>query len=300
MPGPRVSIGMPVWNGEGFLRDGVEALLGQTFGDLELIISDNGSTDATQAICQEYVERDPRVRYYRSARNLGLQANFAKVLEMATAPYFMWGCPDDLWDASYVETMVAVLDSRESVVLAGCNAAAIDRHGALIGHFNNVAVYSKGGVRARAHRFICMPPGGGHATLIYGLMRTPIIQRIGFAPLGRLRADNRGYYATDLLTLFRLLFEGDFHVVDETLYFHRDTHFHRKGLQLLTAVARAMHQVHGYYGDLRSIIGDSGLDERERLSLVRASFREELGFYPAYSWRLLARRIRILERGAGG
>ena len=90
--------------------------------------------------------------------------------------------------------------------------------------FDNAAVYSPRGIGARAHRFICTPPGGGHATLIYGLMRTPVIQRVGlFAPPGKVRDQNRGYYATDLLTLFRLMFEGDFHVADETLYFHRDT-----------------------------------------------------------------------------
>jgi glycosyltransferase involved in cell wall biosynthesis len=291
---------MPVWNGEEYLRDGLDSLLGQTFDDLELIISDNASTDATQAICEEYADRDSRVRYYRNARNIGLQANFARVLRLATAPYFMWGCPDDLWDPSYVAKMVAVLDDRESVVLSGSSAAQIDRDGVQLGHFDNVSVLSPRGIRARAHRFICTPPGGGHATLIYGLMRTPVIQRVGlFAPPGKARHQDRGYYATDLLTLFRLLFEGDFHVVDETLYFHRDTYFDHRGLQRLTAVARAMHEVHGYYGDLRSIIGDSGLDERERLSLVRTTFREELRFYPAYSWRLLARLMRLLARRTG-
>jgi len=299
MAGPRVSIGMPVWNGEEFLRDGLDALLGQTFGDLELIISDNGSTDATQAVCQEYVKRDPRVRYYRSARNLGLQANFAKVLEMATAPYFMWGCPDDLWDASYVARMVAVLDSRESVVLAGCNTANIDHRGVAQSHFDNVAVYAPRGTAARAHRFICTPPGGGHATLIYGLMRTPVIQRIGFAPLGRLRANNRGYYATDLLTLFRLLFEGDFHVAEETLYFHRDQFMGRKGLARIVGLAETARDVHGYYGDLRSILRGTTLDPRQKAALARVSLLQELGFYPALGRRLLARRIRILAREAG-
>jgi glycosyltransferase involved in cell wall biosynthesis len=289
---------MPVWNGEEFIRAGLDSLLGQTFGDIELVISDNGSTDTTEVICREYAERDPRVRYHRNPRNIGLQGNFQRVLELATAPYFMWGCPDDLWDASYVAKMVAVLDSRESVVLAGSNAAAIDRHGVLIGHFDNTAVYSPKRVGARAHRFVCTRPGGGQATLFYGLMRTSVIQRVGYAPQGSIRDHNRGYYATDLLTLFRLLFEGDFHVVDETLYFHRDTHFMRKGLQRLTAVASAMYQVHGYYRDLRSIIRDSGLDDHQRSSLVRASFREELGFYPAYSRRLVGTRMAHLMREA--
>jgi glycosyltransferase involved in cell wall biosynthesis len=290
---------MPVWNAQEFMRGGIASLLGQTFGDLELIISDNASTDATQAISEEYAARDPRVRYDRNARNIGVEANFAKVLELATAPYFMWGCPDDLWDASYVEKMVAILDGRKSVVLAGSNAAAIDRHDVLMGHFDNAAVYSLTGIGARAHRFICTPPGGGQAMLIYGLMRTPVIQRVGYPPPGKIRDYNRGYYASDLLTVFRLMFEGDFHVAEETLYFHRDTYFGRQGLQRFGVVARAFRQVHGYYGDLRSILRDSPLDERQKSSLVRATLRGELGFYPAYSRRLLARRMAILAPRAG-
>lgn len=294
-----MSIGMPVRNGQEFIRAGIASLLGQTFGDLELIISDNASTDATRAICEEFAERDNRVRYHRNAVNIGLQANFAKVLALATAPYFMWGCPDDLWDASYVARMVAVLDSRESVVLSGSNAANIDGDGVQQDHFDNVSAYAPRKTGPRAHRFICTPPGGGHATLIYGLMRTPVIQRVGFAPPGKVRDDNRGYYATDLLTLFRLIFEGDFHVADETLYFHRDLFTGRRGLQRLAGLASTFRNVHGYYGDLRTVVRGSALDERQQSALVRASFMQELRFYPAYGRPLVARRIALRASGDG-
>jgi len=60
---PRVSIGMPVWNGERFVRQGLDSLLGQTMGDFELVISDNASSDGTQEICEEYARRDKRIRY---------------------------------------------------------------------------------------------------------------------------------------------------------------------------------------------------------------------------------------------
>ena len=297
MPGPRVSIGMPVWNRERYIRSGLDSLLGQTFGDFELIISDNASTDQTQAICEEYAERDRRVRYSRNGRNIGLQANFERVLQLASAPYFMWGCPDDLWDATYVAQMVAVLDGCESVVLAGSNGAAINKRDVVIGQFDNAAVFRPKGIVAKAHRFVSTPPGGGHATLFYGLMRTPIIQRVGYAPPGKIRDHNRGYYATDLLVLFRLMFEGDFHVVDETLYFHRDTHFDQRGSQRLVAVARAFREVHGYYGDLRSIIRESPLDDCAKSSLTRATLRGELRFHPLYARRLFARRMATIARG---
>jgi hypothetical protein len=130
-------------------------------------------------------------------------------------------------------------------------------------------------------------------------MRTPVIQQLGYAPPGRVRDHDRGYYATDLLTLFKLVFEGDFHVVGETLYFHRDTKLGRQGLRRFESVARALVQAHGYYRDLRLILRDAPLSDRERTSLVRATFREELAFYPDYIQRLLERRIALLAPGAG-
>ena len=75
---PRVSIAMPVYNGERFLRQAVDSLLAQTFSDFEFVIADNCSTDGTEAICRDYVARDPRVRYYRNERNIGGPANFRR------------------------------------------------------------------------------------------------------------------------------------------------------------------------------------------------------------------------------
>ena len=59
---PRVSIAVPVYNGERYLRESLDGLLAQTFTDFELVIADNASTDGTETICREYAARDPRVR----------------------------------------------------------------------------------------------------------------------------------------------------------------------------------------------------------------------------------------------
>ena len=69
---PRLSIGLPVYNGENYLAESLEALLGQTYEDFELIISDNASTDGTADICQRYGKQDSRIRYIRQPRNIGL------------------------------------------------------------------------------------------------------------------------------------------------------------------------------------------------------------------------------------
>ena len=97
---PIVSIGLPVYNGEAFIGEALDSLLDQTHSDFELIISDNASTDATEAICREYVSRDPRVRYIRQAANQGILANYRAVLNEARSGLFMWASADDTWGPS--------------------------------------------------------------------------------------------------------------------------------------------------------------------------------------------------------
>lgn len=103
---PRVSIGMPVYNGEKYIRETLDSLLVQTFTDFELIISDNGSTDGTEAICRVYAERDSRIRYVRQRENRGMMFNYLFVLDEARGEFFMWASHDDIWSTNWLETMV--------------------------------------------------------------------------------------------------------------------------------------------------------------------------------------------------
>ncbi len=289
---PRVSIGLPVWNGEAFLLAAIDSLLAQSFGDLELIICDNASTDRTEVICQEAARKDGRIRYHRNDRNIGLQANTQAVLDFARAPYFMWASHDDLWDPTYLERMVAQLDREAGLVLAGSNAASIDENGDLLGNFDNWSVYAPESTYARARRLICASPGGGQSTLIFALMRTDLIRNLGLARYEGIRVLNRGKYAWDKRALFRLVFEGAFHVSRETLYFHRDV-IGEPGVpasrrRLVDELARLSHalkhivDVHGYFDNLRSIVLTSKLRAREKASLVLVAWAQELKYVAVY------------------
>lgn len=101
---------MPVYNGAKFIRDALESLLAQTVKDYELLISDNASTDETQAICEEYVKRDPRIRFVRHAKNMGAVANFRFVLEEASADIFMWAAYDDTWAPDFLSDATSRLE----------------------------------------------------------------------------------------------------------------------------------------------------------------------------------------------
>jgi glycosyltransferase involved in cell wall biosynthesis len=132
---PRVSVGMPVYNGERFLRQAVDSLLNQTYGDFELIISDNGSTDATQELCETYAAADSRVRYVRHEKNRGAIFNWAFVVQAARGEYFKWASANDVSAPKLLEQCVQCLDTQPDVVIAYGRTEYIDDDGTSLGEY---------------------------------------------------------------------------------------------------------------------------------------------------------------------
>ena len=124
-----ISIGLPVYNGEDFLRATIDSILAQTFKNFELIISDNASTDSTEAICREYAAKDKRIHYYRNEHNLGAAPNYNRVFELSTGKYFKWAAHDDLYAPEYLEQCVKVLENNPSIVLCYSPVIFIDNQG---------------------------------------------------------------------------------------------------------------------------------------------------------------------------
>jgi glycosyltransferase involved in cell wall biosynthesis len=212
-PRPRVSIGLPVYNGERFLRETLEAIAAQTFRDFELIISDNASMDGTHAICQEYAARDSRIRYYRNDQNLGATRNYNRVFELARGEYFKWAAHDDLFGPSFLEQCVQILDQHPSVVLCYAKSRVIDEHGrdlrddpvdlnlrAPRPHQRYVAYHR----RFRAHRN-CNP--------VFGLIRAETLRQT--PQIGN-------YVASDEVLLGELALRGEFYELPEFLFWRRE------------------------------------------------------------------------------
>lgn len=112
---PRVSIGVPVFNGDAYLHLALNSLLTQTFSDFEIIISDNASTDRTESICRKYAAEDRRIRYVRQTANMGVTANFKFVLQEAKGEYFMWAAADDERASNCVEFYLANIGNSGGV-----------------------------------------------------------------------------------------------------------------------------------------------------------------------------------------
>ena len=134
MKTPRISIGLPVYNGEKYLRGALQSILNQTFADFELIISDNASTDATGEICRGFAAKDSRVRYYRNEVNIGAAPNHNRVFELATGEYFKWAAHDDLYPKEMLQRCFEVLEkSPSSVSLVYSHFERIDESGNSLG-----------------------------------------------------------------------------------------------------------------------------------------------------------------------
>ncbi len=115
---PKISIGIPVYNGEKFIRKCIESVLQQTNKNFELIISDNASTDSTPKICEEYLNKDDRIIFVRQDKNMGGGWNFNFLLQKAVGEYFVWVAADTFLLPEFLEKNIAVLESQDKAV--GC------------------------------------------------------------------------------------------------------------------------------------------------------------------------------------
>src|SRR5579871_3550594 len=127
-----VSVGMPVFNDKQFLVAALDSILGQSYSHLELIISDDCSTDGSNNICRDYAARDPRVKYFRQEKNLGISKNMEFLLKQSSGKYFMWAGNDDLWHIDFVKVLRGLLIQNSSAVVAFCNVEDIDEEGKLL------------------------------------------------------------------------------------------------------------------------------------------------------------------------
>ena len=136
---PKVSIGLPVYNGAEFLAEAVESILGQTFRDFELVISDNASTDATHEICQAFASRDDRIKYVRQDRNIGAGPNHDFCARHASGEYFRWASHDDRLEPEYLEKCLAMLERDPTAVLCHSKTRIIgDRGEAFATHLSGL------------------------------------------------------------------------------------------------------------------------------------------------------------------
>jgi len=126
MKTPRLTVGVPVYNGEDFIAEAITSHLEQDFGDFELIVSDNCSDDGTADIVNDFVRSDDRVSYSRTTENIGGPANFNRLFRLGSADYFRWAAADDRIEPGYLSSVVALLDNDPDVAIGHSHSLLID------------------------------------------------------------------------------------------------------------------------------------------------------------------------------
>ena len=203
---PTISIGLPVRNGERYVERAIASVLGQDYEDFELIISDNSSTDRTAEICRDHAARDRRVRYLRTAANIGAVPNFNRVFALARGRFFKWQCHDDECYPWMLSRCLDVLErAPASVVLTYPLCELIDERGRF--HSSQIEDVKTSAARPhqRLRRFLLKATS---AQALCGLIRTEALRRTGL----------RGSYVLDDCGLLaELAMLGELREVPEVL-----------------------------------------------------------------------------------
>ncbi len=290
-----VSVGLPVYNGATYLETALRSLVSQSHRDLEIIISDNASSDETQRICEEFAAADPRIRYIRQPTNQGGAYNHTYVANLATGDYFRWFAADDVLAPTCIEECVKVLNADPEVVLAWPYPVVFDDHGSIT-EYAREPIWDDRSPSTRLASLLGPPDSESLLRTcypIYGLARRDAFQAC--LPLG-------AYYASDNVVVVGLALRGRFHRVDGDLLFlrrHPQSSTYRKSRHEVAqwmspslTPGRSMPTLRRYAGFARAVRrAPVPLIEKTRCVAQVARWPLVRGH-----WRLMAWDVRVIGR----
>lgn len=208
---PTISVGMPVYNGERYLSLAIESVLDQTYGDFELIISDNASSDGTEDICRSYAAKDARIVYIRNEENIGAAGNYNQLFRRSVGEFFRWFNADDLSSRLLHEKCLAALLEHQDSVMSYGRTETIDSHGRLIRPYDDRLNLRQDSV---ADRFIEFFRVVGLTNAIYGLMRRSALAKTSLMGNGK-------FPSADTYLMAELVLQGKIIEIPETLFCRR-------------------------------------------------------------------------------
>ena len=218
----KVSIGLPVFNGEKFIRKKLESILSKTFQDFTIVISDNGSTDHTCKICEEISKMDDRITFFHHKENKGFYWNYNFVLNKAETKYFVFAAADDIWSKNFLESNINVLEKCKELVGSIGECSLFNRiidsntHKSEINILKNSRKYQyvhpvKGELKEKIRFYLDFQMG----PQFYSIFRTKDIK---FANFYRNKA-NYGMWQSDFATILKILKKGNLHVDSESFFY---------------------------------------------------------------------------------
>ena len=210
---PKVTIGLPVYNGARSLARVIECLTSQTLSDIRIIVSDNGSTDGTADICRKSATADERISYYRQPEHLSLADNFNFVLQQADDEFFMWAAADDGWEPEYVERLLQAIERDEEAAVSFSNVLVIDRQGTPVCELS-LDWLNRPTSSARVRAYVATDPIMGACNIMYGLFRREVLLR----GTRQFFWSEAGHFGADFSFLLFVLLEGSVAYVPKTLF----------------------------------------------------------------------------------
>lgn len=175
---PLVSIGVPTYNSSRYLREVLLSLVGQSYYNTEIIISDDGSTDTTVDIAKEFSRLYPNVRVLTNDRNPGICANYRKCLKFSSGEYFAWSAADDLRGKDWIESLVS--DFNENSVCICSRITPIDSESQILGKPFVLKNYERNSVLD----YWLDKNESGKNFYIYGLWRRTILENANLIDSG--------------------------------------------------------------------------------------------------------------------
>ena len=288
---PKVSIAVPVYNCEKYVAQSLASLLAQTYGDFELVISDNASTDGTEEVCRSFASMDARVRYIRRTENIGGPGNFRYVFSQCSGAYHKWSTADDYWHPAFLEEAVAVLDENSDVVLCYPKTRLIGPDGATLSDYNDMLHLVDASPRMRFRELYRLI---GLCNAQLGLIRRDAMLKT------RLIAR---HHASDTDFLGELALLGKFWLIAEVRFFRRihpdasswartDTEHQRKFYEPGSKVGLGMHT-------WRRILFQYGMVWRSPIGLAdKLALTVDVGRWTRYERHALSHELvdRVLQR----
>ncbi|MBN1130979.1 MAG: glycosyltransferase family 2 protein [Chitinispirillaceae bacterium] len=206
----KVTVGIPLFNGEQHgLEKNLASILEQDYENIEVIISDNASTDRTGELCLAAAARDPRIRYYRHERNLGLVKNAWRLIHLCTTPYFKFAEHGDFHKPSYISACMKRLLEDESIVLCYPRTQAIHENGESEIADDHVEAMSDSPVE----RYLHVISELRYCNAGYGIYRTPVLREIKVA--------NEECRGNDVAMLAEIALKGKIAQIEDVLYVTR-------------------------------------------------------------------------------
>ena len=286
---PPLCIGLPVHNGGAYLSAALESLLGQSFGDFTVVVSDNASVDATPDICQDFARRDRRLVYTRVQANIGAGPNFNRVFHFCRSPLFKWMAHDDLLAPDALAQLIAALNRHPDAVLAHSRPALVgecgrplavdeegrvlDRHGRPF-HRLEPAHLAEGEQASRRFAEVLRRMNWGNA--VFGIIRADCLARTHL---------HGSYYEADRVLLAELALLGRFVQLDEAVMIKRC----HAGVSVLKSYRDQARMI-----DPAVVPGPKGL--RLRIGYVRALAIGRLGWRQRLACALVVLRVSLRNR----